>query len=78
MTIQNTRTLISVVVPAYNEQTSVIECHARLTAVFAGIDVDYELLFVNDGSTDNTLSVLDSLRASDEHVSVVDLSRNFG
>ncbi|HEX2585407.1 MAG TPA: glycosyltransferase family 2 protein, partial [Steroidobacteraceae bacterium] len=47
-------------------------------AVFAGIDVDYELLFVNDGSTDNTLSVLDSLRASDEHVSVVDLSRNFG
>jgi len=70
--------LISVVVPAHNECESIAECHARLTRVLAQLDIQYELVFVNDGSRDNTLSILDSLREQDSHVTVVDLSRNFG
>jgi len=78
MTVENSRALISVIVPAYNEQESVIECHARLTTVLAQLGDEYELIFVNDGSEDSTLSVIESLRTHDDHVAVIDLSRNFG
>lgn len=69
---------LSVVIPAYNEEASLDECHRRLSQVLAGLGLDYELVFVNDGSQDGTLAVLDRLRDLDAHVSVVDLSRNFG
>lgn len=71
-------TSISLVIPAYNEQESLRECHRRLTAVLSGMDLEFELVFVNDGSQDATLQILQELCASDPHVSLVDLSRNFG
>ena len=70
--------LLSVVIPAYNEQESLHECHRRLTGVLSQLDMDYELVFVNDGSRDRTLEILEQLQRDDSHVSVVDLSRNFG
>lgn len=69
---------ISVVAPAYNEQEVLGEFHRRVTEVMRGIGCDYEVVLVNDGSRDNTLALMHALRASDPHVSVVDLSRNFG
>ena len=70
---------LSVVVPAYNEQEVLPEFHRRLAAVFERIpDADCEVVYVNDGSTDTTLSVMQELQAGDRRVSVVDLSRNFG
>jgi glycosyltransferase involved in cell wall biosynthesis len=70
--------LLSVVIPAYNEQESLHECHRRLSGVLSQLDMDYEMVFVNDGSRDRTLEILEQLQRDDSHVSVVDLSRNFG
>lgn len=69
---------ISVVAPAYNEQEVLQEFHRRVTAVLTAVGSPYEIVLVNDGSRDNTLSLMHALRAADSHVTVVDLSRNFG
>ncbi len=73
-----TRNLISVVVPAYNEQEVITTFHERLTAVLNQLSLDREIVYVNDGSRDNTLAILKQLHGQDEHVCIVDLSRNFG
>jgi dolichol-phosphate mannosyltransferase len=71
--------LCTVVVPCYNEQEVLAETYKRLTEVMAGLDaVDYELLFVNDGSRDATLPMLRELHAADKRVKVVSFARNFG
>src|SRR4051794_20118033 len=69
---------LSVVVPAYNEQDTLPEFHNRLSAVLAGIDMNAEVIYVNDGSRDDTLAVLERLRGGDPRVAIIDLSRNFG
>ena len=70
--------LISIVVPAFNEQEVVGEFHERTTQVASALSIDYEIIYVDDGSSDNTPVLLQGLQAQDEHVSVVSLSRNFG
>ena len=72
------RYTLSVVVPAYNEQEVLPEFHRRLCAVFADLPADCEVVYVNDGSRDRTLEVMRSMRAQDERVSIVDMSRNYG
>ena len=74
----DTRPSISVVAPAYNEQEVLPEFHRRVTSVLDAIGHPYEIVLVNDGSRDNTLALMHALRDSDSHVTVVDLSRNFG
>lgn len=69
---------LSVVVPVYNESTGLREFHDRLGAVLASIGHSFEIIFVNDGSTDDSLSVMLSIRESDSSVGIIDLSRNFG
>jgi len=69
---------ISVVAPAYNEQEVLDEFHRRVSEVMRSIGCDYEIVLVNDGSRDNTLALMHALRIADPHVTVVDLSRNFG
>lgn len=69
---------LSVVVPAYNEQEVLPEFHRRLSAVLATLHGTCEVVYVNDGSRDRTMEVIRSLRAQDERVSLIDLSRNFG
>jgi glycosyltransferase involved in cell wall biosynthesis len=70
--------VISVVAPAFNEEEVLPEFHKRLTAVFDGFDWELEVVYVNDGSRDRTLKVLQQLREEDPRVTIVDLSRNFG
>lgn len=70
--------LLSVVVPAYNEQEVLNEFHRRLVAVLDQIPMRHEIVYVNDGSTDATLAVMHALRETDARVCVIDLSRNFG
>jgi polyisoprenyl-phosphate glycosyltransferase len=73
------RDRLSVVVPVYNEQGNVRVLHQALTDQFQRLEVDYELIFVDDGSRDDSLRVLRELHAADPaHVKVVSLSRNFG
>lgn len=69
---------ISVVVPVFNEQDSLTELHTRVAAVLDGIKKTFEIIFVDDGSTDGSLSVLRALRQTDPRVRVVRLARNFG
>jgi glycosyltransferase involved in cell wall biosynthesis len=67
---------LSVVVPAYNEEDVLPEFHKRLTDILATLPFSCEILYVNDGSNDTTLDVMQSFR--DPRVAVIDLSRNFG
>lgn len=69
--------LLSVVVPMYFEEEVVQECYNRLTGVLHN-KYRYELIFVNDGSTDNTLPLLEEIAAADKCVKVVSFARNFG
>lgn len=69
---------LSVVVPVYNEEESLEALYQSLTEALAGLDRDYELIFVDDGSRDGSFSVLQQLLAGDEHVRIVRLRRNYG
>jgi glycosyltransferase involved in cell wall biosynthesis len=70
--------LLSVVIPAYNEEEVLAEFHRRLTDVLAGLGGPYEVLYVNDGSCDRTPTMLRELARRDPHVGFINLSRNFG
>ncbi len=73
------RSLLSVVVPCFDEEAVVRETHSRLTAVLGEVpDLDFELVYVDDGSRDATLDILRELQAEDARVRVIGLSRNFG
>ena len=73
------RDLLSVVVPCYNEEAVLAETHRRLSAVLSGIDgIEYEILYVDDGSSDRTMTILKQLQASEDCVRVLQFSRNFG
>lgn len=70
--------LYSVVVPVYNEEEVLTQTYERLTSVLARLEGNYELIFVNDGSKDRTISILQHLQFQDSHVKYLDFSRNFG
>ncbi|MEX2048834.1 MAG: glycosyltransferase family 2 protein [Gemmatimonadota bacterium] len=71
--------LISVVVPIFNEAEVIREFYQRSTAALSSaVTCDYELIFVNDGSSDGSQEILRSLVAADDRVSVIKFSRNFG
>ncbi|MFV8819445.1 glycosyltransferase family 2 protein [Haliea sp. E17] len=70
--------LLTVVVPVYNETAVLEHFHRRLSAVLAGCDADFRILYVDDGSEGECLAILESLRQQDERVGVIELSRNFG
>ena len=69
---------LSVVIPLYNEQANVAELYRELTAVLGAWGRAYELLFIDDGSTDGTFEALKGVQAGDRHVRVIALRRNFG
>ncbi|MFC7397696.1 glycosyltransferase family 2 protein [Chelatococcus sp. GCM10030263] len=70
---------LSVVVPCFNESECVGACYDRLARVCSDLGVSrFELIFVNDGSTDGTLQSLQCLRKRDPRVVIVDLARNYG
>ena len=68
--------ILSIVVPAYNEEEVLPEFHKRLTSVLEEVEGSCEILYVNDGSSDRTLEVLNDFK--DPRVWIIDLSRNFG
>jgi glycosyltransferase involved in cell wall biosynthesis len=70
--------LISVVVPAYNEEKVLPEFHRRLVEVFNQLSYVLEVVYVNDGSNDKTVFVINDLKSRDPRIALVDLSRNFG
>ena len=76
--VNGTRHSLSVIVPVYNEEEVLREFHRRLKAALDDLAVDAEIVFVNDGSRDGSMTILTELNRADERVAVIDLSRNFG
>ncbi len=69
---------ISVVIPAYNEEENVPVLYERLKGVLEELNHDYEIIFVDDGSTDGTFAVLKDLAGKDRRVKVIRFRRNYG
>ena len=78
MNISNSNIDISVVVPLYNESASIMELYSRLQSTLLDLKLHYEIVFVNDGSTDDTSMVLRKLSSQASGVFYIDFSRNFG
>src|SRR5688572_20219310 len=75
------RQLLSIVLPAFNEQEVLPLAYERFTSIaptLRDLGLDYELIFINDGSADRTPDLLDDLARRDPHVRAVHLTRNFG
>ena len=70
---------ISIVIPMYQEEKVANECYKRIKEVLCELEnFEQEIIFVNDGSTDKTLSILQEIAEHDENVKVISFSRNFG
>jgi glycosyltransferase involved in cell wall biosynthesis len=69
---------ISLVIPLLDEELNIVPLHAELTAVLAPLDIEYEVIFVDDGSRDGTFQRLAEVHARDPRVRVVRFTRNFG
>ena len=70
--------MVSVVVPIYNEEELILRFHEAVANALEGVGGDWEVVYVNDGSTDSSLELLKQLHAVDPRVVVVELSRNWG
>lgn len=70
---------ISVIIPMYYEEEVAEECYKRMTFVLQNIEnYDYEIICINDGSKDKTLTILENLAIKDKRLKVLSFSRNFG
>ncbi|MCP4603643.1 MAG: glycosyltransferase family 2 protein [Proteobacteria bacterium] len=70
--------MISIVLPVFNEEESLPVLHEQITVAMEPLAYDYEILYVDDGSSDNSASVIQELSATDDHARGILLRRNFG
>ncbi|MBP7088559.1 MAG: glycosyltransferase family 2 protein [Candidatus Omnitrophica bacterium] len=70
--------LISVVTPLYNEEEVISQFYDRLIKVLSKVNYNYELILVDDGSSDKTLNILENIANNDKNVKIISFSRNFG
>jgi len=70
--------MISVVVPLYNEEENIPELHRRVKSALESVGKGFEVIYVDDGSTDATASLLEKIQSSDGNVVVISFRRNFG
>lgn len=70
--------LLSVIIPCYNEELVVEETYKQLTEVMKKTGMDYELVFINDGSRDRTIELLQGLAQEHHEIKIINFSRNFG
>src|SRR4051812_4550584 len=77
--VMPTPTLISIVIPCHNESGNLEALHAALTvATRDAQDYSFEFIYVDDGSTDETVTLIHGLRARHSNVRLIELTRNFG
>lgn len=70
--------LLSIIIPSYNEEENIKRTASRLREILTEAEIDYELLFISDGSRDNTFAEIEKAAALDAHVKGYEFSRNFG
>lgn len=68
----------SIVIPIYNEEKSILPLYSSLKSVMARLNQSYEILFVNDGSTDRSLEVLKNINSDKSSLIIASLSRRWG
>jgi undecaprenyl-phosphate 4-deoxy-4-formamido-L-arabinose transferase len=76
--VADTRPALSIVIPVFNEERNLPDLHQRLSRTLKDVDRPYEILFVDDGSTDGSADVLRALRAQDPMARVIRFNRNYG
>lgn len=69
---------LSVVIPLYNEEESLRELNQKLISVLAKLNINYEVLYIDDGSIDNSVAILKELAKTDSHLKIFQHKRNFG
>ena len=69
---------ISIIIPVFNEEKNIPQLYQRLKKTISQLSPHYEYIFVNDGSTDHTLTLLKTLRKKDKKIKIISFSRNFG
>ena len=70
---------ISVVIPVYFEEEVINECYTRINKELTALNsYEYEMIFIDDGSQDKTLEILEEISKSDNNVKIISFSRNFG
>ena len=72
------RGLLSIVIPCHNEEAIIETTHERLAAVLPDTGMDFEIIYIDDGSRDGTLSRLETIAARDRRAHIIELARNFG
>lgn len=76
--METTKKLISIIVPAYNEEKNIPLFYEQIKRVLVRPEYDWEVIFINDGSSDRTIEELRKVEAADQRIKVLDFSRNFG
>ncbi len=69
---------LSVIIPIFNEEANILNLYDRLKKVLDSITSNYELIFVNDGSKDKSITLIKELAQKDSTIKFIDFSRNFG
>lgn len=75
---KNNSPLLSIVIPVYNEEANLVWHHKRITKHLKSLRIKYEVIYINDGSSDDSLNLLKDICESDPHSRFVSFSRNFG
>ena len=70
---------VSLVIPMYYEELVAEECYKRVSKILKELqNYEYEIIFINDGSKDKTLEILEEIASNDNNVKIISFSRNFG
>jgi len=69
---------LSIVIPLLNEEESLSELYDKIIAVIKNLDYDYEIIFVDDGSTDQSASIIEELHQKDQHIKLIQFRKNYG
>ena len=70
--------ILSIVSPVYNEAENINEFYSRILSSTKDLNLQIEIVYINDGSQDNTIQILNKQSENDNRITVIDLSRNFG
>ena len=70
--------LLSIVTPVYDETENLDEFYSRILSATKDLNLETEIIYINDGSQDNSIQVINKQREKDERITIINLSRNFG
>ncbi|KAF0247846.1 MAG: glycosyl transferase family protein, partial [bacterium] len=76
--IHTSRPSVSIIIPVYNEEESVETLQERLSEMLAEIKIDYEIIYVDDGSRDNSFQLLEKLALKDSRIKLIKFRKNHG